>query len=195
MYKHDVTFIIIVRTGLRLSAGDVNMVHQGSLSGVMCRNRQVNGGVPSKSQRKVQQSREKGSETVETKHNGVRQRQRRHRFIHPRLLGGWKGQAVKHEEHPAGETLTSASALGHPASSTPLLSDHSLAVIKRSFPSPHHSTLPLYQFPNHQPPHYPRSTSTDTLPFLPTPRRLEYRLLRYRKRKHHGGRCAASAHE
>lgn len=44
MRKHDVTLLIIVSTGLRLSAGDVNMVLQRSPSGIMCRNRQVNNG-------------------------------------------------------------------------------------------------------------------------------------------------------
>ncbi len=33
MHKHDVTLLIIVSTGLRVSAGDVNMVLQASGSG------------------------------------------------------------------------------------------------------------------------------------------------------------------
>src|SRR5690242_14422092 len=70
MHKHDVT-LLIMRTGLRLSVGDVNRALQRSSAGVMCRNRQVNSTVPTLSARKVQHSQAETRGSVETRRSGV----------------------------------------------------------------------------------------------------------------------------
>lgn len=96
--KHDVTLLIIVSTGLRLSAGDVNMVLQRLTSGVMCRNRQVNNGRPDAEAAHAKSATipSKALQSIEIRGNGVLQRKRRRRLSLIRACwGDWKGQAVK----------------------------------------------------------------------------------------------------
>jgi hypothetical protein len=129
----------------------------------------------------VQQSRAQGPETIETRGNGTLQQKRRRKFIHPRLLGDWKGQAVKARGAPGRPEpwlRRTANALGYPASTTPLATvvfHTTLTALDHSSPLLHHSSA-LHQFSTVPPPHKLAAYCHCALPFLPISRRLEHRL-------------------